>query len=168
VSFISKFVADVKKGMAEAAAEHGVAERKQRDRERRRRDAEDPIETLTAERDDDKKLLDQAAEEIESARAERDQAKAELADNREILAALSEQAESERKQFMAVLKGPNVRKLLLRTYHSDDKAAKASAAEREAMDKFMASINAAYDLIDKIDKEAAEAAAKAGDEEAAG
>jgi hypothetical protein len=160
--------------VAETEAELGIAERKQRDRERRRRNYEDPVKTLTAERDDDKKLLDELAGEYESLQAERDrliaerdEAQAALADKeklREDLANQAEQWRAERGQLAEVLKGQGVRTLLIRTYHSDDKAAKASAAERKRLDKFMASINAAYDLIDKIDKEAEEAAAQAGDE----
>jgi DNA repair exonuclease SbcCD ATPase subunit len=178
VGFISKYVAGIKKGWTEEGEELGVAERKQRARERRRRNFDDPVKTLTAERDDDKKLLDEAAEEIESTQAERDEAKAELEETRTELetikaeleetkadlAAVIEQAQSERTQFMAVLKGPGVRKLLLDTYHPDPKTARTSAAEREVLDKFTALINAAYDLIKKIDKAAAEAAAQAKDE----
>ena len=174
MSFLSKFVADVKKGMAKSAAEHGVAERRQAERERRRRNADDPVKTLTAELEDDKKLLEGAAGEIEQLQAERDklvaerdEALAELADNKEILAALSEQAEqlqTERDQLVDVLKGPGVRTLLKRTYHSDNKATKLSATERAALDTFEAKINAAYDLIKKIDKEAAEAAAETVEE----
>jgi chromosome segregation ATPase len=164
MGLFSKFMADVKKGMAESAAEHGVAERRQAERERRRRNADDPVKTLTAELEDDKKLLEGAAGEIEQLQAERDnlaaerdQAQAELADNKEILAGLSEQAEQlqdERDQLADVLNGPGVRKLLIRTYHSDAKAA-LSVAERKRLDAFTAKINAAYDLIDKIDKAAA-------------
>jgi chromosome segregation ATPase len=178
VGFLSKYIADVKKGMAESAAEHGVAERKQRERERRRRDFEDPVKTLTAEREADKKLLDDLAGEYEELQAERDQlkaerdeAQAELADNKETLAGLVEHAEqlqAERDQFAKVLKGPGVRKKLIDLFHSDPKAARMSAAEREAIDKFMGLINAAYDLIKKIDKEAAAQAAAAKEQEADG
>jgi chromosome segregation ATPase len=174
VSFISKYVASFKKGMAEADAEHQVAERKAADRERRRRNADDPVKTLTAELEKDKKLLDGAADEIEGLRAkiedlqaERDQAQAELADNKEILARVAEQAaqvQAERDQLADLLKGPGVRKLLIRTYHSDPKAAKLSAAECAVLDAFIAKINAAYDLIEEIDKAAAEAAAQDKDE----
>jgi chromosome segregation ATPase len=174
VSFLSKFAGEFKKGMAEAEAELGIAERKQRDRERRRRNADDPVKTLTAEREEDKKLLDDAADNIESLEAEkaeltaeRDKLAAELADNQELLAGLAEEAEqlqAERDQLAEVLKGRGVRKLLLDTYHPDPKTARTSAAEREVLDKFTALINAAYDLIKKIDKAAAEAAAQAKDE----
>jgi chromosome segregation ATPase len=173
VSFLSKFVADFKKGVAETEAELGIAERKQRDRERRRRNFDDPVKTLTAEREEDKKLLDEVAGEIESLQAERDklaaerdQAQAELAGNKELLAAAAEQAEqlqAERDQLADVLNGPGVRKLLIRTYHSDPKAA-LSAAERKRLDAFTAKINAAYDLIDQIGKAAAEAAMQSTDE----
>jgi hypothetical protein len=177
VSFISKFVADFKQGRAEAAAEHGVAERKAADRDRRRRNFEDPAKRL----EEDKKLLEAVAIELEEKdgkiaeleaerdklAVERDQVQAELANNKEILAGLAEQAEqlkAERDQLAEVLKGPGVRKLLLNTYHSD-KAAKLSKAERAALDDFTAKLNAAYDLIEKIDKAAAaDAAAKAGEE----
>jgi chromosome segregation ATPase len=180
VSFLSKFIADFKKEVAETEAELGIAERKQRDRERRRRNYEDPVKTLTAEREDDKKLLNELASEYENlqterdqlmaerdaAQAEKDKLAAELTDNRKLLERLAAQADqwlAERGQLADVLKGPGVRKLLLQNYHSD-KAAKLSAAGRKELDTFMAKINAAYDLIDKIDKEAAKAAAEAKDE----
>jgi chromosome segregation ATPase len=173
VSFLSKYVTDFKKSWAETGEELGVAERKQRDRERRRRNFEDPVKTLTAEREEDKKLLEEAAGEIEKLQAERDklaaerdQTQAELVDNKELLTAAGELAEqllAERDQLAEVLKGPGVRKLLIRTYHSDAKAA-LSAAERKPLDAFTAKINTAYDLIDEIDKAAAEAAAQAKDE----
>jgi DNA repair exonuclease SbcCD ATPase subunit len=79
------------------------------------------------------------------------------------LAEQTEQLQAERDQFANVLKGPGVRKLLILRFHSD-KAAKTSAAEREKLDAFTAKLNAAYDLIEKIDKAAAEAAAQARDE----
>jgi chromosome segregation ATPase len=167
------FVANFKKGWAEAGQELGIAERKQRDRERRRRNFTDPVK---AENEENKTLLKDAGDLIESLQAERDklaaerdQAQAELADNKELLASLAEQAETlqaERDQLAEVLRWPGLRKLLLLTYHSD-KAAKLSAAERARLDEFTAKINAAYDLIEKIDKaakEAAKAAAEAKDE----
>ena len=46
MSFIFKFVADFKKSMAESAAEHRGAERKVAGRERRRRNAVDPVTEL--------------------------------------------------------------------------------------------------------------------------
>jgi chromosome segregation ATPase len=178
MSFVSNFVADFKKGMAESAAEHGVAERRAADRERRQRKGGNTVKTLTDQVEEDKTLLESAASEIEKlqaemtaeretltaerdqAQSERDEAQAELAENKEILGALSEQAEqwqAERDQLAEVLKGAGVRKLLLRTYHSD-KATKLTAAERKALDAFTAKINAAYDLIERLDKEAKEAA----------
>jgi hypothetical protein len=84
----------------------------------------------------------------------------------ESLAAQADQWLDERGQLADVLKGPGVRKHLLNLFHPDHKAARTSAAEREAMDKFTAKINAAYDVIKKIDKEAAEEAAQAKGEEA--
>src|SRR5579863_4653843 len=165
VSFVSKFVADFKKGMAEAAAEHGVAERRTAARERRQRKGGDTIKTLTAQLEEDKTLLEGAAGEIEKlqaeiaaerdsltaerdqAQSERDQAQAELADTKDKLGGLAEQAEqwlAERDQLAEVLQGAGVRKLLLRTYHSDPKSTKLTAAERAALDAFTAKINAAY------------------------
>jgi hypothetical protein len=55
--------------MPESAAEHRVAERKAVGRERRRRNAVDPVKEL----EEDKKLLERAAGEIESLQAERGQ-----------------------------------------------------------------------------------------------
>ena len=136
VSFVSTFVSNFKKGAAEEAAELGIAERRQADRDRRRRNFTDPVKTLTAELEEDKKVLEGAAGEIESLQAERDELATELANHKEILGGVAEQAEqlkAERDQLADVLKGPGVRTLLLRTYHSD-KAAKLSAAEREKLD----------------------------------
>jgi hypothetical protein len=91
---------------------------------------------------------------------------AELEEMKGLIAGLkeyAEQLEARAAQFADVLKGPGVRLLLKRTYHSD-KAARMSAADRATMDLFAARINAAYDLIKTIDKAAAEAAAQGGDE----
>lgn len=163
MSFITKSVEKFNKSRAETAAELKIEERKAADRARRGRGG-DPVK---AELDENKKLLEEAAAEIESLQAERDkltaerdQAQTELDENKDILAALSEQAEewrAERDQLAAVLKGPGVRKLLIRNFHSDTKAG-MSAAERKTFDTFTATLNAAYDLIDRIDKEAAEQA----------
>jgi chromosome segregation ATPase len=170
VSFFSKHVESFKRGRAEAAAELKIEERKAADRARRGRGG-DPVK---AENDENKKLLEEAAAKMESdageieslqterdtLTAERDQAQAELDDTKEILVALTERAEqlqAERDQLAAVLKGPGVRKLLIRNFHSDTKAG-MSAAERKTFDTFTGQLNAAYDLIDRIDKEAAEQA----------
>jgi chromosome segregation ATPase len=160
------FISDFKKSWQETGVELGVAERKQVDRDRRRRNFTDPVK---AENEENKKLLEEAGdriEELEAERdklaAERDQVQAELADDKELLADVAEQAEqlkAERGQLADVLKGPGVRKLLLRAYHPDPKT-QLSEAERAALDAFTAKLNAAYDLIDKIDK-----AAKAETEE---
>lgn len=91
---------------------------------------------------------------------------AELEEMKQLIAGLkeyAEQLEARSAQFADVLKGPGVRLLLKRTYHSD-KAAQLSAAERATIDMFAARINAAYDLIETIDKAAAEAAAQGEDE----
>jgi chromosome segregation ATPase len=77
VGFLSKIVEDFKNDWAAAGEELGVADRRQRDRERRRRDAADPVKTPTAASEDDKKLLEQAAVEIEKITAERDKLAAE-------------------------------------------------------------------------------------------
>ena len=79
----------------------------------------------------------------------------ELEETKQLIAELKEYAEeleARAAQFADVLKGPGVRLLLKRTYHSD-KAARMSAAERATIDMFAARINAAYDLIKTIDKE---------------
>jgi len=78
----------------------------------------------------------------------------ELEEMKGLIAGLKEYAEeleARAAQFADVLKGPGVRLLLKRTYHSD-KAARMSAAERATIDMFAARINAAYDLIKTIDK----------------
>ena len=181
MSFVSKFVSDFKKGAAEEAAELGIAERRQADRDRRRRNFTDPVK---AENEENKKLLEEAGDELEKKAGEiealqaerdkltveRDEAQTKLADNEKTLAALADQAEqwqAERDQLAEVLRAPGVRNLLINTYHSDPKTTKLSKAERKALDDIMAKINAAYDLIKTIDKEAkaaAEAAAQAKDE----
>jgi chromosome segregation ATPase len=157
MSFVSQYIADFKKEWMQTGQELGIADRKQRARERRRRNADDPVKTLTADIEDNKKLLQELADQYEELQAERDKLASELAENKELLAGLAEQAETlqaERDQLAEVLRVPGVRKLLLRTYHSDPKAAKTSAAERATLDDITAKINAAYDLIEKIDKEA--------------
>jgi hypothetical protein len=97
---------------------------------------------LRAEREQDKRLLNEAADTIERLQAE-------LND----LAEGAAQWRAERDQLADVLKGPGVRKLLIRTYHSD-LAAGLNAAERKRLDVFTAMIIVAYDLIDTIDKPA--------------
>jgi chromosome segregation ATPase len=111
VGFLSKIVEDFKNDWAAAGEELGVAERRQRDRERRRRDAADPVKTPTAASEDDKKLLETAAVEIEKITAERDQLQvehdklaAERTDDKKLLdqlAAKLEEAEAERDKLAA-------------------------------------------------------------------
>lgn len=173
--FLSKFVEDFKRDWEAAGEELGVAERKQRDRERRRRDAGDPAKPPAAVSEEDKKLLEAAADEIEkitAARdkiaAERDQAQterdqlqaeydklaAELAENKDILSVMADDAEqlqAERDQLAEVLKLPGLKTLLAKQYFPDTHS-KATEDEKRQLDGFAQKINAAYDLIKRDTK----------------
>ena len=174
MGYFSKKFAELKQGMAQEAAELGVAERKQRDRERRRRDAVDPVKTLTAASEEDKELLkaagdhieqitaerdkiaaerDQALAERDQLRAENDKLAAELADDKNTLAVMAEDAanmQAEWDQLAEVLKLPGTRTLLAKQYDPDKPG--ATGAEKRALNEYAQKVNGAYDLIKKNDR----------------
>ena len=188
MGLLSKKIAEFKQGMAQEAAELGVAERKQRDRERRRRDAADPVKTLSAASEDDKKLLAAAADKIETLQAEcdklaaerdqalaerdqlqaerdklaaeRDQAQAELADNKDMLAAFAEDAEKMQAEWdqLAEVLKLPGMKTLLANRYSRDKHPEATEDVKRAFDDYSKKINVAYDLIKQEAKKSDEAA----------
>jgi len=98
------------------------------------------IKTPTATSEEDKKLLEAAADEIEQISAARDKIAAEW-----------DQAQAERDQLMDVLKLPSAKHLLRETYFPD-KHPKATENAKRAFDDYSKTINAAYDLIKQDDR----------------